>query len=718
MKKQILFTLFYLLLIMGNAEQNITPKTEKLKLSDQNGTIDKNDIQKNPLIAEWKTPFQTPPFDIIKLEHYLPAFEYAIKVAKDEIYMIANQKSTPTFENTIVALDRSGSLLNRVSGVFFNMLSANTNPEIQKLAQQISPILTTHSNELYHNIPLFKRVMEVYKTKDKLKNEEDQVLLEKTYKAFVNSGAQLSEKDKETYNSLSLELSKLTLLFGENVLAATNEFEVVFSSVEELKGIPANALAIAQAKAKEKGYDGYLFDLSAPSYGVIMKYADDRKLREKFFMQYNTRATNGEYDNKNTIHEIVSLRYKMANLLGYETYADYVLQDRMAENPKNVYNLLDELLKVSLPMAQKEMEELTKFANSIGHEGVLERWDFTYYSEIYKNKKFDLTDEMLKPYFKLENVIDGVFKLTKKLYNLTYKLNSKIPVYHSDVKAYEVYRGKDFMGVLYLDFHPRASKRGGAWMTSFREQSIDMKGNNIRPLVSLVMNFTPSTPESPSLLTFDEVTTFLHEFGHGLHGLLSNVTYESISGTSVPRDFVELPSQIMENWATDPEFLKMFAYHYKTKKLIPQELIQKLKDVDNYLAGYSFCRQLSFGYLDMMWHTTMPDQINDVYEMERNATSKMELFPIVDGACMSTSFSHIFAGGYAAGYYGYKWAEVLDADAFAYFLEKGVYNKEVADSFVENILSKGGSKKAMDLYIQFRGREPKVDALLKRSGLK
>ena len=435
MKKQILFTLFYLLLIMGNAEQNITPKTEKLKLSDQNGTIDKNDIQKNPLIAEWKTPFQTPPFDIIKLEHYLPAFEYAMKVAKDEIYMIANQKSTPTFENTIVALDRSGSLLNRVSGVFFNMLSANTNPEIQKLAQQISPILTTHSNELYHNIPLFKRVMEVYKTKDKLKNEEDQVLLEKTYKAFVNSGAQLSEQDKETYNSLSLELSKLTLLFGENVLAATNEFEVVFSSVEELKGIPANALAIAQAKAKEKGHDGYLFDLSAPSYGVIMKYADDRKLREKFFMQYNTRATNGEYDNKNTIHEIVSLRYKMANLLGYETYADYVLQDRMAENPKNVYNLLDELLKVSLPMAQKEMEELTKFANSIGHEGVLERWDFTYYSEIYKNKKFDLTDEMLKPYFKLENVIDGVFKLTKKLYNLTYKLNSKIPVYHSDVKA-------------------------------------------------------------------------------------------------------------------------------------------------------------------------------------------------------------------------------------------------------------------------------------------
>lgn len=718
MKKQLLFTFICLTFIMANAQSEKNPKLENQKMKTESTSNIDGDILKNPLVAEWKTPFQTPPFDLIKIEHYLPAFEYAIKKAKEEISTIANQKSAPTFENTIVALDRSGALLNRISGVFFNMLSANTNPEMQKLAQEISPILTSHSNELYHNVPLFNRVLEVYKSKDKLKNDEDKILLEKTYKAFINSGAQLNETDKEIYNSLSLELSKQSLLFGENVLAATNSFEVIFPTSEGLQGIPENALSIAQAKAKEKGQEGYLFDLSAPSYGVIMKYADDRKLREKFFIQYNTRATDGEYDNKTTILEIVSLRYKMAKLLGYETYADYVLQDRMAENPKNVYSLLEELLKVSVPMAEKEMQELTNYAKSLGLEGELQRWDFSYYAEKYKNKRFDLTDEMLKPYFKLENVIDGVFNLTKKLYNLTYKENSKIPVYHTDVKAYEVYRGKQFMGVLYLDFHPRASKRGGAWMTSFREQSIDAKGNNVRPLVSLVMNFTPSTPENPSLLTFDEVTTFLHEFGHGLHGLLSNVTYESISGTNVPRDFVELPSQIMENWGTDPEFLKMFAYHYKTKKLIPQELIQKLKDVDNYLAGYSFCRQLSFGYLDMMWHTTLPDQIIDVFEMERNATSKMELFPIVDGTCMSTSFSHIFAGGYAAGYYGYKWAEVLDADAYAYFQEKGVYNKEVADAFVENILSKGGSKKAMDLYIQFRGREPKVDALLKRSGLK
>lgn len=698
---------------------NAHPKTQtKLDHSKKETATIETSIQNNPLVAEWKTPFQTPPFHLIKIEHYLPAFEFAIESAKQEVYMIANQKSVPTFENTIVALDRSGALLSRISSVFFNMLSANTNAEMQKLSQEISPILTKHSNELYHNVPLFKRVSEVYKTKEKLANDEDRILVEKTYRAFVNSGAQLNEQDKETYSIISLELSKLSLQFGENVLAATNEFEVIFPDTEELKGVPESALAIAKAKAEEKGQKGYLFDLSAPSYGVIMKYAENRVLREKFYVQYNTRATQGEYDNQKTILEIVSLRSKIANLLGYKTYADYVLVDRMAENPKNVYNLLDELLKVSLPVAEKEMKELTSYAHSIGHEGDIQRWDFSFYSEKYKNNKFDLTDEMLKPYFKLENVIDGVFSLTKKLYNLTYKENSKIPVYHANVKAYEVYRGKQFMGVVFLDFHPRASKRGGAWMTSFREQSMDAKGNNVRPIISLVMNFTPSTPNNPSLLTFDEVTTFLHEFGHGLHGLLSNVTYESLSGTSVPRDFVELPSQIMENWGTDQEFLKMFAYHYKTKKLIPQDLIKKLKEVDNYMAGYSFCRQLSFGYLDMMWHSTSPDQIHNVFEMEYQTIGKMELLPKVEGTCMSTAFSHIFAGGYAAGYYGYKWAEVLDADAFAFFQEKGVYNKTVTDSFVENILSKGGSKKAMELYINFRGREPKVDALLERSGLK
>ncbi|MBP1672709.1 MAG: peptidase [Bacteroidetes bacterium] len=700
--------------MLSNAQK---PKDQNTTKPETNNSAP-TDILKNPLVAEWDTPFQTPPFELIKLEHYLPAFEYALKQAKQDIYMIANQKSVPTFENTVVAMDRSGALLSRISNVFFNMLSANTSPELQKIAQEVSPLLTQHSNEIYHDKALFNRVKEVYKIKEKLEKPEDKMLLEKTYKAFINSGAELSLEDQEVYNNISMQLSKLSLQFSENVLSATNAFEVVFSNKEELKGLPENELAIAQEKAKAKGQEGYLFDLSAPSYGAIMKYADDRKLREKFYKIYNSRAFEGEFDNNGIIAEIVSLRFKLAHLMGFENYAEYALQDRMAENPKNVYNLLDQLLEVSYAAAKGEIEEITKYAQSIGFKGNLERWDFTYYSEKYKNFKFNISDEMVKPYFKLENVIDGVFKLTNKLYGITYKQNKKIQVYHQDVTVYEVYRNKNLLGILYLDFHPRASKRGGAWMTSFREQSIDAKGNNIRPLVSLVMNFTPSTPGNPSLLTYDEVTTFLHEFGHGLHGLLSNVTYESISGTSVPRDFVELPSQIMENFASNQEFLKLFAYHYKTKKLIPEETIQKLKDMDNYLSGYTFCRQLTFGYLDMMWHTLTPERLTEITEMEREAIAKTELLPRVDGTCISTAFSHIFAGGYAAGYYGYKWAEVLDADAFSYFVENGVYNKKIADSFVENILSKGGTLKAMDMYTKFRGREPQVDALLKRSGLK
>ncbi len=700
--------------MLSNAQKPKDPNTTKPETNNPVSI----DIQNNPLVAEWNTPFQTPPFDLIKLEHYMPAFEYALKQAKKEIYMIANQKSVPTFENTVVAMDRSGALLNRISNVFFNMLSANTSPEIQKIAQEVSPLLTQHSNDIYHDKALFNRVKEVYKIKEKLEKSEDKMLLEKTYKAFINSGAELSLEDQEVYNNISMQLSKLSLQFSENVLSATNAFEIVFSNIEELKGLPENELEIAKEKAKAKGQEGYLFDLSAPSYGAIMKYADDRKMREKFYKIYNSRAFEGEFDNNGIIAEIVSLRFKMAHLMGFENYAEYVLQDRMAENSKNVYNLLDQLLKVSYTAAKGEIDEITKYAQSIGFKGALERWDFTYYSEKYKNFKFNISDEMVKPYFKLENVIDGVFKLTNKLYGITYKQNKKIAVYHQDVTVYEVYRNKNLIGILYLDFHPRASKRGGAWMTSFREQSIDAKGNNIRPLVSLVMNFTPSTPGNPSLLTYDEVTTFLHEFGHGLHGLLSNVTYESISGTSVPRDFVELPSQIMENFASNQEFLKLFAYHYKTKKLIPEETISKLKAMDNYLSGYSFCRQLTFGYLDMMWHTLTPERLSQITELEREAVAKTELLPRVDGTCVSTAFSHIFAGGYAAGYYGYKWAEVLDADAFSYFAENGVYDKKIADSFVENILSKGGSLKAMDMYTNFRGREPQVDALLKRSGLK
>lgn len=718
MKKQFFYTLFCLT-IMATSLQAQTPENgQPHQCKPVQKVYTEEDYKNNPLIQEWKTPYQTPPFDLIKVEHYLPAFYYALEVADKEIYMISDQKSTPTFENTIVALDRSGKLLTKISNVFFNMLSANTSSELQKIAQEISPVLTKHSNEIYHNKALFNRVSEVYKLKDKLTKQEDKMLLEKTYRAFISSGAQLNDQDKESYNTLSMELSRLSLVFSENVLSATNEFEIVLTTPEEIKGIPANELEIAKSKAKAKGYDGYLFDLSAPSYGAIMKYADDRQLREKIYRAYNTKAFSGQYDNNPLILEILNMRSKIANLLGFKTYAEYALQDRMAENPENVTKLLDQLLEVSYPAAKKEIAEITEYAVQNGLEGPLERWDFSYYSEKYKNNKFSISDEMVKPYFKLENVIDGIFKLTKKLYGITYKENKNIPVYHPDVKAYEVYRNKQLLAILYLDFHPRSSKRGGAWMTSFREQSIDANGNNIRPIVSLVMNFTPSTAENPSLLTYDEVTTFLHEFGHGLHGMLSNVTYESLAGTSVPRDFVELPSQIMENFASNPEFLKMFAFHYKTKELIPQDLIKKLKAVDNYLAGYSFCRQLTFGYLDMMWHTITPESITSVIEFERKAIERTEILPIVEETCISTSFSHIFAGGYAAGYYGYKWAEVLDADAFDYFAENGVFSKKVADSFVDNILSKGGTLKAMDMYINFRGRTPQVDALLKRSGLK
>ena len=718
MKKQFFYTLFCLTLMATNLQAQTPDNGKPHQCKPVQKEYTEEDYKNNPLIQEWKTPYQTPPFDLIKVEHYLPAFYHALEVADKEIYMISDQKSTPTFENTIVALDRSGALLTRISNVFFNMLSANTSPELQKIAQEISPVLTKHSNEIYHNKALFSRVLEIYKLKDKLTKQEDKMLLEKTYRAFINSGAQLSDEDKESYNVLSMELSRLSLVFSENVLSATNEFEMILTTPEEVKGIPANELEIAHAKAKAKGLDGYLFDLSAPSYGAIMKYSDDRRLREKIYRVYNSKAFSGQYDNNSLIIEILNMRSKIAHLLGFNTYAEYALQDRMAENPENVIILLDQLLEASYPVAKKEIEAIEQFARENGLEGNLERWDFSYYSEKYKNNKYNISDEMVKPYFKLENVIDGVFILTKKLYGITYKENKSIPVYHPDVKAYEVYRNKELLAILYLDFHPRSSKRGGAWMTSFREQSIDAKGNNIRPIVSLVMNFTPSTSENPSLLTYDEVTTFLHEFGHGLHGMLSNVTYESLAGTSVPRDFVELPSQIMENFASNPEFLKMFAYHYKTKDLIPQDLIKKLKEVDNYLAGYSFCRQLTFGYLDMMWHTIAPESITGVLEFERKAIEKTELLPIVEETCMSTSFSHIFAGGYAAGYYGYKWAEVLDADAFAYFSENGVYSKKIADSFVENILSKGGTLKAMDMYINFRGRAPQVDALLKRSGLK
>ncbi|MBP5710862.1 MAG: M3 family metallopeptidase [Bacteroidales bacterium] len=673
-------------------------------------------IENNPLVKEWATPFETPPFSEIKNEDYLPAFKYAMEKGRREIYHLKQVKQKPNFKNTIVALENTGALLNRISGVFYNMIYCNSTPELQKIAQEVAPLMTEYENDISLDKALFERVKAVYENPGELTGEE-RMLLEKTYKSFVRSGANLSDADKETYRKLTTELSTLTLKFSENVLAATNAYTKVVTDKELLKGIPENALAIAREKAKKKGTDGWLFDLSQPSYLAILTDADNRDLRKEFYLKYNTKAYKDNFDNQKIIKQILKDRYELAKLLGYENYAAYALEERMAENTRRVYELENELLKYSLPAMEKEIADLTAFAHSTGFEGKIERWDFSYYSNKHKISLYDVNDEMLKPYFKLENVIDGVFSLAETLFGLKFVSNSEIDIYHKDVKVYEVYRNGKFMAVLYLDFYPRDTKKGGAWMTTFRDQKKTANGE-VRPLVSLVMNFTPSTEDKPSLLTFDEVRTFMHEFGHATHAMMSDVTYSSLSGTSVPRDFVELPSQLLENWATEKEFLDKFAFHYETGETIPDTLIEKIRKADNYHAGYASCRQISFGLLDMMWHTTEPEKIKNILKAERSVFDKMEAMPVVKGTCMSTSFSHIFAGGYAAGYYGYKWAEVLEADIFSVFKEKGIFNKALADSYIKNILSKGGTAKPMELYINFLGREPKTDALLKRSGLK
>jgi len=716
MKKKLFFSLFLCFIVNFIFAQQ---KTDVSNIMIPDDAID------NPLLTDWNTPHQTPPFDEIKTEHFMPAFRYAIEVAEKEIETIANSGNQADadevltqyhrFETVIVPLENAGKLLTRISGVFYNLLASNTSPEIQALAKEISPMMTEYSNKITLNDELFRKIEQVYSAKNELTNEEDRMLLEKVYQNFIRSGAKLDDEQKEKYREVSMRLSKLSLEFGENVLNYTNDFTKNFEDDSRLKGIPQTDLEIAKSKAKNKNLSGYLFDLSQPSYKAIMTYADDRSLREEIFMAYNTRAYKGKYDNSKVIMEILKARYEIAQLLGYKDFTYYALENRMAENPDNVYKLLNDLAEVSVVAGRKEVQEIQDFAKTLGFKEQIQRWDFSYYSEKLKDNKYSLNDELLKPYFKLEKVIEGVFQLTETLFGLSYKENPNIQVYHPDATAYEVYRGKKFMGVLYMDFHPRESKRAGAWMNSYRSQS-KINGVDIRPIVTLNMNFTPSTETNPSLLTFGEVTTFLHEFGHALHGLLSDVKYESLSGTSVPRDFVELPSQIMENWATEPDFLKTFAYHYQTGELIPQELILKLKEAETFLAGYAFCRQLMFGFTDMMWHTTDPDKVDDIAAMELKAVQRVDLLPEAPGTCFSTSFSHIFSGGYAVGYYSYKWAEVLEADAFSLFKEKGAFNKEVADSFVENILSKGGSKKPMELFIDFRGREPQIDALMKKNG--
>ncbi|MCR9252158.1 MAG: M3 family metallopeptidase [bacterium] len=677
----------------------------------------------NPLLETFNTPFDTPPFEKFKPEHYLPAIKEAIAMSRKQTEEIINNPEAPSFENTIVAMDKGGEKLGVIAHVLFNLNSAETSDEIQAAARDASPLLSEYSNEVWQNLDLFDRVKKVYASKDELDLDvEQKMLLEKTYKSFIRNGANLNEADQERFKEISMELAQLTLQFGENVLAETNDYEMVIENENDLSGLPDMIKAQAAETAKAKGQEGkWIFTLQAPSYIPFMENADNRSLREELYRAYMSKANKGdERDNKETIKKIVSLRTEMAKLLGYASFAHYVLEERMASTPDTVLDFLKDLLNKAKPKAEEEVAELKEFVKESGDDIDLQRWDWAYYSEKLKKKKYNIDDELLRPYFKLENVLNGVFLTAEKLYDITFKKLDNVPVYHPEVEAYEVLDASgNHVSVFYADFHPREGKRGGAWMTSYRDQEV-RDGNDIRPLVSIVCNFTPSTPDNPSLLTFNEVLTLFHEFGHALHGMLANSKYSSLSGTSVYWDFVELPSQIFENWCYEKECLDLFAEHYETGEKIPQEYIDKIKASSTYHEAYATVRQLSFGFLDMTWFNQSLEEaqsMDDLSKFEEDAMAPTELFPKVPGTMMSTQFSHIFAGGYGAGYYSYKWAEVLDADAFSLFKEKGIFDKETATSFKENVLSKGGSEHPMELYKKFRGREPKVDALLERAGL-
>lgn len=690
------------------------------------------DNKMNPLLTDSTLPYGAPQFDKIKTEHYLPAFEQAITEAKAEIDAIVNNPDAPTFENTIAALDEAGGRLNDAAGIFYNLMEADTNDQMQDIAEKVSPMMTEYSMYVSLNEPLFARVKAVHESAEGL--EPDQArLLEKTWKSFVRSGANLGAEDKETYSKLSEQLSLLTLQYGKNVLAATNSFTLNLTDEADLEGLPDFVREAAVETAKSKEMEGWAFDLSAPSYGAFMKYSTRRDLRQKMWMAYNTRATEGENSNIELCRQIAESRLKIANILGYETYADYALEERMAKNPQTVNEFIQKLLEPSLPAAKAEVKELYEYARANGFEdSEIQPWDFGFWSEKLKDARYSINDEQLKPYFRLESCIDAAFGLAGKLYGLTFEERKDIPVYHPDVKVYDV---KDADGVhkalFYADFFPRTSKRGGAWMTEFRGQSI-VNGVEKRPFISLVTNFTKPTADKPSLLTHDELTTLLHEFGHSLHGILAEGRYSSLTGTNVSRDFVELPSQIMENWAFEPEFLDTFARHFETGDALPDTLINKIVEAKNYNAAYAQVRQLQFGILDMAWHTLKGDsesghfdRLSDLKTMqelgtiafEKAALKSSNVIPSIPEACISTSFSHIFSGGYSAGYYSYKWSEVLEADAFSLFKEKGIFSTEVSHSFRDNILSKGCSEDEDVLYRRFRGHDPEPEALLEKLGI-
>ena len=674
----------------------------------------------NPLLKEFNTPFETPPFKEIKNEHFLPAIRQSIQTGKEEVNKITANPAEPDFGNTIEALERSGEGVNRVASVFFNLNSAETNEEIQQIAREISPLLSDYSNDIMLDEALFRRIKAVHEKKESLTlSPEEKTLLEKTYKSFVRNGAALSGDKKQRLREIDKQLSQLSLEFGEHVLKETNNYTLEVSNEEDLSGLPEHVVEAAAGTAKEMGKEGsWVFTLHFPSYLPFMTYADNRELRKQLFLAYGSKAFKGdENDNQKVILKKVRLRQERAELLGYQSHADFVLEERMAESPTKVMDFLENMLKHAKPVAEKEVEELTAYAKSIGGPDTLQRWDIAYYSEKLKKEKFAIDDEMLKPYFKLENVVEGVFQVAGKLYGLQFKPLPEVPVYHPEVKVYEVLdESGNHMAVFYADFFPRPGKRNGAWMTSFRGQKKE-NGRNVRPHVCNVCNFTKPTASKPSLLTFNEVTTLFHEFGHALHEILADSKYESLSGASVYWDFVELPSQVLENWVYQKESLDLFARHYQTGEAIPEELVRKIKESANFMEAYQTVRQVGLAKLDMGWHIREAAAVEDVRTYEWELQKDTNLLPPVEETSTSCSFSHIFQGGYASGYYSYKWAEVLDADAFEFFQEKGIFNKDTADLFKKHILSAGGSEHPMELYKRFRGKEPSPEALLRRTGM-
>jgi len=675
--------------------------------------------ERNPLLQAYDTPFNTPPFDQIGHGHYVPAFREAIRAGLAEVDAIVANADAPTFENTIEALAFAGERFSLISSIFYNLNSAETDATMQEIAREVSPMVSDYSNDILFNAVLFERIRAVYEQRASLGLDAEQsTLLENTFKRFSRNGANLDAEGQARLREISRELSELSLRFRDNVLAETNAYLLHLTGEADVAGLPETALAAAAELARSKDLEGWAFSLQAPSIGPFLQYADNRQLREDIFMAFSTRGSRGnDHDNRDILVRIANLRLERANLLGYATHAHFVLEERMAETPERVNNLLNQLLQAARPAGDKEIAEVRQLAADLGADFEIMPWDWSYYSEKLRKQRYDFDQELLRPYFQLENVINGVFGLTQNLWGLEYRRNQTIPVYHPEVEAYEVYDDDGaFLAVLYLDFFPREGKSPGAWMTSFREQQ-KKDGDDVRPHISLVCNFSRPAGDTPSLLTFYEFTTFLHEFGHALHGMLSDITYPNLSGTSVYYDFVELPSMLMENWALEREFLDLFAVHYQTGEKIPAEMVQKIVDARNFNAGYGILRQLGFGFIDMAWHSITEAVEEDVKAFERWAMAPTALLPLVENTMVSPTFSHIFAGGYSAGYYSYKWSEVLDADAFEVFRKNGIFDRETARSLREHILSKGGSEHPMILYKRFRGKEPSVEALLRRDGL-